>query len=212
MSPNRIDEFEMYLHRRGPLFDWLKNQRDMSDCGTGTPVATGRAAAACWANFLAIHANYLDAARHCRAGPSARPAWSIVPRSHAYFRPPALSLPRTGRRRRQRLPGHRQPGQRQDHAAGPKPELNMFAEMRAFALSQPDVAPAEVLRMATQAGAQRLGCQGRVGGLFPHALADLIALPFAGKTEDAPAGVVHHTGELSAAMIDGQWICPPRSA
>jgi cytosine/adenosine deaminase-related metal-dependent hydrolase len=92
-----------------------------------------------------------------------------------------------------------------------KPELNMFAEMRAFALAQPDVAPSEILRMATQGGARALGWQDRVGGLFPHALADLITIPFNGKKEEAYAAVVHHNGPVSASLIDGQWVFPPSS-
>src|SRR5471030_660042 len=32
------EEFEMYLYRRGPMFDWMKNQRDMTDTGLGSPV------------------------------------------------------------------------------------------------------------------------------------------------------------------------------
>jgi cytosine/adenosine deaminase-related metal-dependent hydrolase len=203
-------EFDMYLHRRGPMYDWLRKQRDMSDCGLGTPVAQVARCGLLGLNFLAVHANYLEA-HDVAALARARASVAHCPRSHAYF-------------------GHRPFPYSQLAAAGvnvclgtdslasvkttsrAKAELNMFAEMRAFALSQPDVAPAEVLRMATQAGARALGCQGRVGALFPHALADLIALPFTGKTEDAPAAVVHHTGELSAAMIDGRWISPPRSA
>src|SRR5438046_899043 len=33
------EEFEMFTHARGPMFDWLKrNERDMTDCGFGSPV------------------------------------------------------------------------------------------------------------------------------------------------------------------------------
>ena len=31
-------EFDMFMHRRGPLYDWLKSQRSMSDCGQVSPV------------------------------------------------------------------------------------------------------------------------------------------------------------------------------
>ena len=41
-------------------------------------------------------------------------------------------------------------------------------------------------------------------------LADLIAIPFAGKLADAIDAVVHHVGDVSASIIDGEWImCPP---
>ena len=32
------DEFDMFMYRRGPLFEWLRTQRDMGDCGIGSPV------------------------------------------------------------------------------------------------------------------------------------------------------------------------------
>src|SRR5688572_28890509 len=31
-------EFEMFLYKHGPLYDWLKSQRDMSDCGQGSSI------------------------------------------------------------------------------------------------------------------------------------------------------------------------------
>ena len=168
-------EFDMYLHRRGPMFDWLRKQRDMSDCGLGTPVAQVARCGLLGANFLAVHANYLEAhdvAALARAGASV----AHCPRSHAYF-------------------GHRPFPYPQLAAAGvnvclgtdslasvkttgrAKAELNMFAEMRAFALSQPDVAPAEVLRMATQAGARAPGLSGAGWRSFP---------PRSGRFDRAP--------------------------
>jgi aminodeoxyfutalosine deaminase len=205
-----IDEFDMYRHRRGAMFDWLRKQREMSDCGAGTPVAQIGSCGLLGPNFLAVHANYLEGG-DMAALAKARASVVHCPRSHAYF-------------------GHQPFPSRELAAAGVnvclgtdslasvkttgrgKPELNMFAEMRAFAVSRPDLAPGEVVRMATQAGARALGWQARVGAFFPHALADLIALPFGGKTEEASAAVVHHTGPLLAAMIDGQWIVPPFSS
>jgi cytosine/adenosine deaminase-related metal-dependent hydrolase len=31
-------EYQMFMYRQGPLFEWLKDQRDLSDCGHGSPV------------------------------------------------------------------------------------------------------------------------------------------------------------------------------
>ena len=31
-------EFEMFMYRQGAMFEWLKGQRDMADCGHGSPV------------------------------------------------------------------------------------------------------------------------------------------------------------------------------
>ncbi|HWN97198.1 MAG TPA: amidohydrolase family protein, partial [Methylomirabilota bacterium] len=53
------DEFAMYQHARGAMFHWLKPQRDMSDCGDGSPVAHLARHGLLAENFLAVHANYL---------------------------------------------------------------------------------------------------------------------------------------------------------
>jgi cytosine/adenosine deaminase-related metal-dependent hydrolase len=198
------EERQMYVRRSGPLFDWLKNQRDMSDCGGRSPLQQVRQCGLLGGNFLAIHANYVDdddIAALAESGSSV----AHCPRSHAYF-------------------GHAPFPYAKLAAAGvnvclgtdslasvtaarrAKPELNMFAEMRAFAAAHPEVAPETVVRMATHNGARALGWEGRLGGIFGNALADLIAVPFPGKTEEAAAAVVAHTGEAAAAMIDGQWV------
>ena len=81
-------EFEMFMHARGKMFDWLqRNERDNSDCGLGSPVAHLARNGLLGENLLAIHVNLLapgDAELlgehqvhvvHC-------------PRSHDYFRHP----------------------------------------------------------------------------------------------------------------------------
>jgi aminodeoxyfutalosine deaminase len=205
-----LDEYEMYRHRRGAMFDWLSKQRDMSDCGLGTPVEQAARCGLFGRNFLAVHANYLEPADIAALAQS-RASVVHCPRSHAYFghQPfPYRALAEAGLNiclGTDSLASVKT-------TRGRKTELNMFAEMRAFAATQPDLPPAEIIRMATQAGARALGWQGRVGAIFPHALADLIALPFTGPAEDAADAVVHHAGPLLAAMIDGQWIHQPPSS
>jgi cytosine/adenosine deaminase-related metal-dependent hydrolase len=87
-----------------------------------------------------------------------------------------------------------------------KPELSMFAEMRQFAETNPDVAPEEIVQMATHAGAVALGLQDRIGGIFPGCSADLTAIPFKGGIAEAAGGIVTHAGEASATMIKGRWV------
>jgi cytosine/adenosine deaminase-related metal-dependent hydrolase len=54
-------EFEMFAHARGEMFDWLKkNGRDNSDCGLGTPLQHLERNGLVGENLLAIHANYLE--------------------------------------------------------------------------------------------------------------------------------------------------------
>ena len=63
--------------------------------------------------------------------------------------------------------------------------------------------------MATINGAKALGMTGQIGELSDNALADLIAIPFAGKVADICETVVHHASTVSASMIDGQWAIAP---
>lgn len=200
-------EFEMFMYRHGALYDWLKSQRDMSDCGLGSPVRHLEGCGYLTENLLAVHVNYLWRDDAALVG---RRKVSVVhcPRSHAYFR--HLLFPRT-----------------ELEAAGANiclgtdslasalkvrnqpMELNMFAEMRALASNAPDLAPAAILKMATSNGAQALGRKGELGELCSNALADFVSIPFAGRTSEVFEAVVHHPGEASASMIDGQWAIAP---
>lgn len=194
-----MEEFDMFVHKRGALFDWLKPQRDMSDCAGKTPVQqiAGYGLLNEW--FLAVHANYLEPADIATLAESGS---SVVhcPRSHAYFRHrpfPYADLATTGINiclgtdsLASVLPGR-------------ELELNLFTEMRTFAASNPAVSPEEILRMATMNGARGLGLAGKAGEIAPGAFADLIAVPFAGNIREAESAAVNHAGGISAAFING---------
>ena len=204
-------EFEMFLHARGEMFDWLRrNERDMSDCGQGSPVAHLERNGYLADNLLAVHVNYLapgDAALLGRRGVNV----AHCPRSHAFF--------------------HHRPFPREELSGaglnlclgtdslasitkvrGQPLELNIFAEMQAFAVAHPDVPPGEIVRMATLHGARALGLQGQIGELAEDVRADLIAIPFSGKAAEKFDSVVQHRGEVAVSMIDGDWAIAPRGA
>ena len=52
-------EFQMFTDSRGPFFDWLKGQRNMADCGKGSPVQLAHEYGLLGPNLVAVHANYL---------------------------------------------------------------------------------------------------------------------------------------------------------
>jgi cytosine/adenosine deaminase-related metal-dependent hydrolase len=201
------EEFEMFMYRNGALFDWLKGQRDSTECGRGSPVAYLANLGYLQRNLLAAHVNYLwrdDAAT------LARRQVSVVhcPRSHDYFR--HLRFPRADLEAVQvnmclgtdSLASVRK-------ITGKTFELSMFAEMQAFAAEYPEVAPSGILKMATINGAQALGRKGQFGEICRKADADLIVLPFAGSLSNVYECVVHHTGDVLASMIAGQWVLQP---
>ena len=203
-------EYEMFVYRHGPLHAWLKDQRDLSDCGLGSPVQHLERCGCLGDNLLAVHANYLwqDDPRLL-----AQHGVSVVhcPRSHAYFghrRFPRETLAQAGVNLclgtdslATVLPSPRQPA-----------ELNLFTEMQTLAAQAQAPAPETILKMATVNGARALGRQGALGELSAGARADLIAIPFSGRPADAYEAVVQHAGPVAASMIDGEWALAPSPA
>jgi cytosine/adenosine deaminase-related metal-dependent hydrolase len=202
------EEFEMFMRGRGEMFDWLKrNERDMADCGLGSPVQHLERNGCLADNLLAVHVNYLasgDAALLGQRGASV----AHCPRSHSFFN-------------HQRFPREALAGASVNlclgtdslasvaRVRGQAPELNLFAEMQSFAAAHPDVPPGNILQMATVNGARALGMRGRIGELAADACADIIAIPFQGTIKEAFDAVVSHRGKVGASLIDGEWAIAP---
>ena len=201
-------EFEMFTRAAGDMFEWLRrNERDMSDCGLGSPVQHLERCRALGANLMAIHVNYL--ARR-DAGLLARRKVSVVhcPRSHAYFRHAAFpleSLSRAGLNICLGTDSLASVYQRRGQAV----ELNLFEEMRAMAEDYPHLSAQKILRMVSVNAARALGLKGKVGELSPKAFADLIAVPAVGPLRRIHEAVLGHVGDVAASMIGGRWAIPP---
>jgi cytosine/adenosine deaminase-related metal-dependent hydrolase len=201
-------EFEMFTKGRGIMFDWLlRNDRDMSDCGERSPVKHLNRAGVLSENCLAVHVNYLADGDAKLLG--ARKT-SVVhcPRSHSYFGHEKFPLNAFTRANVNVCLGtdslatvYKKPRQ--------TVELNMFAELRAFAANYPRVTSEKILQMATVNGARAIGMAGQTGEISEKALADLIVIPFQGKVEDANEAAVHHEGDVAASLIDGEWAMEP---
>ncbi len=199
------DEFDMFLNARGAMFDWLKSQRDMTDCDGNSPVAHLARLGVLSGNFLAVHANYLAAGD---AELLAQSGASVVhcPRSHAYF-------------------GHRTFPLEELDSAGvniclgtdsmatvrKSPEeafaLNLFPEMRTLANAFPALTPKRILEMVTVNAARALGRADEQGRIAPGAFADLIAL--AHSSSEPYERVLSHRGDVRASMVHGQWAISP---
>jgi cytosine/adenosine deaminase-related metal-dependent hydrolase len=201
-------EFTMFRDGKGEMFDWLKRSgRDMSDCGEGSPVLHLERCGLLGNNLLAIHANYLA---RSDAAVLARRKVSIVhcPRSHAYFRHEPFPIKRLLRAGVNVCLGTDSLASVLKTRAQPI-ELDMFAEMRLLAQNHEPLPSRTIVRMATVNGARALGVPGRLGQLSPDALADLIALPWSGKSGKLTDHVVQHRGPVTASLIDGKWAVPP---
>jgi len=199
-------EFEMFTHARGPMFDWLrKSGRDMSDCGLGSPVQHLERVGLLGKNLLAVHVNYLapgDAELLAQRGVSV----VHCPGSHEYFKHHPFPLDELARAGVNICLGT-------DSMASlhmtrrQLSELNMFDEMRRLAANHPALQPNAILEMATLNGARALIMQGQVGELASGAFADLVAIPHGEK--NAIETVLQHRGNVAASMIGGQWAIAP---
>ncbi|MGD0085498.1 MAG: amidohydrolase family protein [Verrucomicrobiota bacterium] len=201
------EEFEMFTHARGAMYDWLqRNHRENSDCGLGSPVEHLARNKMLGRNLIAVHANLLARGDAALLG---KHRVNVVhcPRSHAYFRHPPFLRERLANAGvnlclgTDSLATVRSVGKQ-------KPELNLFEEMRALANADNSVSPEEIVRMATINGARALGLKGQIAEFCPDAIADLIAIPDAGKKKDVYETVLDHAGPVHASMIDGRWIIP----
>jgi len=203
-------EFEMFARATGGMHDWLlRNGRDNSDCGLGSPVAHLARNKLLGDNVLAIHVNCLARGD---ATLLAKNKTHVVhcPRSHDYFKHPKFERERLANAGvniclgTDSLATTRQTGKQ-------KPELDLFAEMRALADSDQQISPEEILRMATVNGARALGLAKKIGELSPNASADLIAIPFSGKPAGIYETVLGYSGNVAASLIEGRWAIPPIS-
>ncbi|HEX3624555.1 MAG TPA: amidohydrolase family protein [Verrucomicrobiae bacterium] len=203
-----LQEFEMFAHARGEMFDWLKrNGRDNSDCGKGTPFQHLDRAGLANGSFIAVHANYLDD-RDFDLFPKRGVSLVHCPRSHHYFQHQTFPLQKLLAANvnvclgTDSLATVAKNGK--DHL-----ELNLFSEMQAFSRSNPGCAPETILKMATTNGARALGLAGKIGELSSYAFADLIAVPFTGRISGACDAVLNFHGRVNASMIAGQWAVAP---
>lgn len=202
-------EYEMFKRGRGAMYDWLQRSgRDMADCGLGSPVQHLERCGVLRRNLLVAHANYLGPGD---AALLAKGRVSVVhcPRSHAYFnhrRFPVRRLIRAGVNvclGTDSLATVRK-------SRGQVLELNMFDEMRALANNERWLSPQRIVKMATVNGARALGLARRLGQLTAGTQADLIALPYDGKSAHLYDAVLEHTGPIASSLISGVWAKPPQ--
>lgn len=203
-------EYDMIRHRRGEMFQWLRrNERDLSDCGFGSPVRHLHRAGLLRPNLLAVHANHLargDAELLAQHGVSV----AHCPRSHHYFRHRHFPLRRLLRAGVNVCLGT-------DSLATVRKaphqsiQLSLFDEMQELALREPWLGAKRILEMAAVNGARALGLAGRVGEISKGAFADLIAIPWAGPRAEVWEAAVHQHDPVVASMIDGQWVFDPEA-
>lgn len=198
------EEFEMFMYKRGPLYEWLKKQRDHEDCGHGSPVRNLQRLGVLNSRMIAAHVNYLWRGDAEILGSN---QVSVVhcPRSHSYFRHrsfPHEELKQQGVNICMATDSLASVAKFRNQPV----DLNLFSEMQMFAAAHPGVLPAEILRMVTTNPARALGRSGDLGELRAGALADLMVLPFSGKIADVLETFINSKPPVLACMMEGKWI------
>ena len=200
------EEYEMFMHARGPMYEWLaRNERDMSDCGGISPVRHLERHGLLGEDVLLVHANLLHPG-DAELLAERRAHVVHCPRSHAYFEHRPFARPGLDRAGVNVCLGTDSLATVHKHA---ELVLDLFAEMREVLAHGPGMTPEEAVRLATVNGARALGCAGRAGVLAAGAWADAVAVPFTGALAGTAEAVVQHAGDVAASMIAGEWARPP---
>lgn len=198
------DELELLANGSGPLVELF------SESGFWRPDAIPRGTRpldylrliADLPRALVIHGNYLTS-EECDylAG---RPNLTVVycPRTHAHFRHephPWLELQKRGAC----------VALGTDSRAS-NPDLSLWNEVLFLRSRFPQVVPANLLELATRAGAEALGLARHIGSLTPGKAADMTIMQLAGMEWDDPnERLVNPASQPIGAMRDGRWISAP---
>ena len=181
------EEFEMFAHGSGVLFDFLKSfGRDMSDCGFQTPVQALLQNDLLPRGSLLVHMNFLNK-KDRELLTSRADDFFIVhcPKTHRFFERPPFDWNFFYKNQYRLLLG--------TDSLASNDRLNLFEEMQLMAQRVPGLAPEEILKMVTLHPAEALRMRQRLGELCPGAFADMIAIPFEGKIADVAAAALHNT-------------------
>lgn len=200
-------EYQMFNDGTGPFYAWLKNQRQMTDCGRISPVQLLDQHRVLGPDTLLSHANYLapgDEERIARSGASV----VHCPRSHQYFEHQIFAYDRLEKAGVNLCLGT-------DSLAttlksrGEQPRLNLWEEMRLFASRNPGVRPRTVFEMVTLNPARALGRENDLGQIRAGAVADFATAKYAGKpaAEMIYETILHET-HMAEVYIAGAQVHP----
>jgi cytosine/adenosine deaminase-related metal-dependent hydrolase len=171
------DEMEMFRDGGGPLYRFMKEiGRNMSDCGSHTPLARFLSFANAAQPWLIVHLNELTESDFALLEEK-RPAFSIVhcPRSHDFFGHTPFAWVRLTSLGFEVALG--------TDSLASNDDLSLFAEMRAFQRSFPNVAAEEILKTTTINAAKALGASATLGRLGKGSADAMIAVPFKGSAK-----------------------------
>ena len=191
------EEMRMFRDGAGPLFEFMKSLgRRTDDCGTRTPLALMLERGVLDEHWIVAHLNELEADDFALL--RSAPKFHVVhcPRSHDYFGHASF-----------RYEDLRDLGFNiclgTDSLAS-NDDLSLFAEMRRFSEVNPTIPAREILEMITTRAATALHAAHSLGQIRSGFAADLIAIPTAGKPNDAFENAFEFDGNVAWRMLHGQ--------
>jgi cytosine/adenosine deaminase-related metal-dependent hydrolase len=194
------EEFAMFRHGSGPLYDFMKSiHRPMQDCGRETPFGLLWRSGAIDGRWLLAHMNELDEEDFQMLATLPRgggPSIVHCPGSHRYF-------------------GHTPFQFRRLHELGVNicvgtdslastDSLSLLGELRILQKTEPWLTAEQLLRTITVNPARALQRRGQLGLIAPGAFADLIAVPLSLSVCDVHEEIVAFDEPVPWTMIDGQ--------
>jgi len=194
------EEMEMFRDGSGPLYEFMENiGRDMGDCGHETPLGLfvgaldGRALPKRW---IIAHLNELTESDF-ELLEKVKTKFHVVhsPRSHDYFGHSPFQSERLRRLGFNICLG--------TDSLASNESLSLFAEMRAFQRSHPEISPEKIFEMVTVNPASALRQQNTLGRIRPGFRADLIAIP-SREDRDLFGEIVAFDGEVDWSTVNGR--------
>jgi cytosine/adenosine deaminase-related metal-dependent hydrolase len=192
------EEMQMFVHRRGPLQDFLAGiGRDTSDLKGLTPIEQLSAVCTLDERWLLVHLNELLMSDfELLAASRGKPQIVHCPRSHKYFGHSRFPFEKMRELGLNICLG--------TDSLASNSDLSLFAEMRALQESESAISPEEILEMVTVNSARALRFADKVGQIRPGLLADLIAIPFNQTRKHVFTEIVAFEESVSWMMIEGK--------
>jgi cytosine/adenosine deaminase-related metal-dependent hydrolase len=199
------EEMEMFRDGSGPLYEFMENIGcDTGDCGHKTALerffkvrdSSNALHSARNDDWLVAHLNELTESDF-ELLEKMRTRFHVVhsPRSHDYFGHSPFQSERLRRLGFNICLG--------TDSLASNESLSLFAEMRAFQRSEPEISPKKIFEMVTVNPASALRQQNTLGRIRPGFRADLIAIPCT-EGRDLIGEIVAFDGEVDWIMVNGR--------
>jgi len=188
-----LDEIDLVKHRQGPLVDFLRGLDAWDESGLIDHLELVYDWTRGHHALSYIHGNFLD---HIERIPG-QAAVVHCPRSHTFFGRSIDCLTSLRRAKITIALG--------TDSLGSAPDLSILAEARHLWQQAAGIPPAEIIAMATVAGARALGWADETGSLTPGKSADFIAIPISGESSGEPCFDLLESGaEVNTVIFRGQ--------